>query len=284
MTLPMISIVIPALNAANTIGHQLRALEQQLDDIDCEIVVADNGSTDGTPTTIESWTSRLPLRMVDASARRGPAAARNIGVAATRGQLLLFVDADDVVLPGWLDAWASRADAIVVGGGPVVFFSGENPPQAPDQVPSRLPTHMGFLSYALGANFGVRRDAFDAAGGFPEERTTAEDVVLSWTLQLGGSELTFVRDAVVAKRRAMSTRSTLRQYYRYGLSDPDLYRQFRGAGVQRGPAATTTRSYLGLVARLPVLVDRAQRQRWSAQAGRRAGRIVGSIRTGTRYL
>jgi glycosyltransferase involved in cell wall biosynthesis len=281
----MLSIVIPAYNAASTLGAQLASLEPQARDTDCEIIVADNGSADGTVATARRWSEHMPLRVVDASARRGPAAARNIGVAAAGGDVLLFVDADDIVLPGWLAAWVEVAPRLDAGGGPVVFFSGDHPHDSVrDGGPMELPTHMRFLPYALGANMAVRREVLDACGGFPEERRTAEDVALSWKAQLAGHELLFVRGALVAKRRAPSTRDTIRQYYRYGLSDPALYRQFRSAGVPAPAVGSALKSYGGLLARLPRLGDETQRQRWAAQLGRRTGRIVGSFRARAVYL
>jgi len=279
----VISIIIPAFNAASTIEAQLEALSRQHHTVDCEIVVADNGSTDDTRARVARWSERLPLRVADASARPGPAAARNLGVEASTGDLLLFVDADDVVLPGWLAAWAEHDGSIDAGGGPVVFFSGDDPPDDPRGVASGLPVHMGYLPYALGANLGVRRACFETVGGFPEERDTAEDVVLSWRLQRAGVSLRYVPSAVVAKRRAPTSRDTVRQYYRYGRSDPYLYREFRTAGLAHAPVGATLKSYLGIVARLPLLFDDAQRSRWSAQAGRRAGRLAGSVRAHTFY-
>ena len=101
----MISVVIPAFNAETTIADQLGAIARQSDGVALEVIVADNGSSDATRTVVETWSERLPVRLVDASARRGPAAARNIGASSARGDLLIFTDADDVVMPGWLQAW-----------------------------------------------------------------------------------------------------------------------------------------------------------------------------------
>jgi GT2 family glycosyltransferase len=106
---------------------------------------------------------------------------------------------------------------------------------------------------------------------------------LSWRLQLQGVELVFVRGAIVAKRDRATTRGTLAQYYAYGRVDPYLYRRFRSAGVARPTLGATLRSYAGLVARLPLLGQRAQRRKWAHQAGRRAGRLVGSLRARTFY-
>ncbi|GMU80021.1 MAG: hypothetical protein AMXMBFR46_28090 [Acidimicrobiia bacterium] len=280
----MISVVIPARNEASAIGSQLAALAAQVCGDDSEVIVADNGSTDATAEIAHQWRDRLPVRVVDASARRGPAAARNIAASAARGELLVFVDADDVVMPGFMDAWRALPESVVFASGPVVFFPvGTAPPRSSERAATQPPVQLGFLPYALGAVFAVRRDWFERAGGFDESYRTAEDVELSWRLQGLGAELTFVPGAAVAKREAPSTGATLRQYFRYGLRDPYLYRDFRDAGVPRPTVWPTVRSYAGIVARLPLLWHRAQRRRWAHQAARRVGRLVGSARAQAWY-
>jgi cellulose synthase/poly-beta-1,6-N-acetylglucosamine synthase-like glycosyltransferase len=163
----VISIIVPAFDEAGCIGLQLEALAAQVDERDCEVLVADNGSGDGTVDVAREWTGRMPLQVVDASARRGAGAARNIAVCHATGELLVFVDADDFVMPGFVDAWRALPDDVAFAGGPVMFFpNGARPPARVDGAPGQLPRHMGFLPYALGANFAVRRSWFDPSSAW----------------------------------------------------------------------------------------------------------------------
>jgi GT2 family glycosyltransferase len=187
-------------------------------------------------------------------------------------------------MPGWLDAWAALEPGAAIAGGPVVFFAGDEPPAEVGTVPGWLTVHMGFLPYALGANLGVWRRAFERAGGFDESWAAAEDIELSWRLQLAGERIGYVPGAVVAKREAPTLSAALRQYYRYGAADPRLYREFRGHGIPPPDASATLRGYAGVVARLPLLGRADSRRSWSHQAGRRAGRIAGSIRARVAYF
>ena len=101
-----ISVVIPVLNGADTLSEQLDAVLAQEGVESFEIVVVDNGSTDGTPELAAAYADRdRRVRLVDGSrAPKGGAAAKNLGVEAAKAELIAFCDADDVVRPGWLGA------------------------------------------------------------------------------------------------------------------------------------------------------------------------------------
>ena len=196
---PLISVVVPVRNGMPWVEHQLLALSTQEVPAEWEVMVADNGSDDGTRSCVERWSERDPrIHLVDASARRGAAAARNMGVRSARGSLLAFCDADDVVRPGWLASmWAALADADLVAG---VFDFG-----ALDGDPSSLPVpaatrQLGFLPFGLSANLAVRREVFEAVHGFGEDLSPEEDVDLCWRLQLAGYRFAVAADAVVEKR------------------------------------------------------------------------------------
>ena len=100
-----LSVIIPCFNAAETIGVQLDALAKQNWSEPWEVIISDNGSTDGSPAIAEGYEDRLPsLRVVDSSDRRGAAHARNLGAQNATGTALIFCDADDEVADGWLAA------------------------------------------------------------------------------------------------------------------------------------------------------------------------------------
>src|SRR5690242_11562383 len=99
----LISIILPTFDRAHVIGRQLASLAAQDIDRPFEVIVADNGSTDDKRAVVGAFTDRLPgLRVVDASARRGVAYARNAAIAAANGTLLAFCDSDDAADPAWL--------------------------------------------------------------------------------------------------------------------------------------------------------------------------------------
>ena len=288
----MISVVIPVLDGAGTIGEQLRALGEQDagPELEWEVVVADNGSTDATVAVAEGLAHLVPaLRVVDASARRGPAAARNLGAAAARGDVLAFCDADDVVDQGWLRAMAKASEEhdFVAGGLNFNFRwlgSGlplsERGPVWPPGVGT-----FGWLAYGLGANMAVSRKAFTEVGGFTEELQAGEDLDLSWRLQLAGYPLHYAADALVHKRPRPSGRHKARQHLNYGIHDVAIYKRLRASGMPRRTPGAQVRLYGWLVVNSWRLLAGGQgRATWLIAGSSALGRLIGSVRHRVIYL
>lgn len=104
---PTFSVVIPAYQAAATIGDAVASVLDQ-EYADWEIVVVDDGSTDGTAETARAAAHSDPRVRVFSQENAGPAAARNAGSARASGRYVCRLDADDVYLPGYLAAYASQ--------------------------------------------------------------------------------------------------------------------------------------------------------------------------------
>jgi glycosyltransferase involved in cell wall biosynthesis len=108
-----ISVVIPTHNRLEVLAEVIQALEFQDRPPSFEVVVVDDGSTDGTADWLRGHSFNLPLRVLTQE-NRGPAAARNTGVAVAAGQWVAFLGDDTVPSPGWLrlhrEAHRSRGD------------------------------------------------------------------------------------------------------------------------------------------------------------------------------
>ena len=273
----MISAIVPVLNGMPWLEDQLRALTSQECDVEWEVVIADNGSTDASPLVARQWADRHHrVRWIDASSEPGASAARNAGVRAARGDLLAFCDADDVVQPGWLAGCARALDTFDVVAGVFDFWS-LNGHEALPPVPASMQQY-SFLPAGLSANLAVRRGAFEAVGGFSPELVTGEDIDLCWRLQTEGFRFGVEFGAVVSKRSRPGFVEVFRQGAAFGRGGPVLYRRHRGAGARRSLAGAA-KSWFWLVARLPLLLKSpAERSQWARAAGVRTGRLVGSVR------
>jgi glycosyltransferase involved in cell wall biosynthesis len=277
------SVILCVRNGAATIAEQLAALAAQDYPEAWELVVVDNGSTDGTVAVVRRWDARLPaLTIVAATERAGLAYARNIGARAAQGRVLAFCDADDVAASGWLSALTARArEAEMVGGR--LELDSLNGPLArrwrarPE--PAALPTALGYLPYAAGANFAIRQDAFQAAGGCDERFTSCgDDLDLSWRIQRGGGSLVFAPDAIMHYRLRPDLGGVMRQRYRYGQAEALLRRKFGDAIPPLAPRARA-RSLARMLARSPELFGGAARRgAWLAEASHLAGQLRGSAR------
>lgn len=228
---PYASVIIAAYNEEATLGAQLEALSQERSAQPFEILVCDNGSDDGTVAVVQRMTASVPnLRLIDASARRGPGAARNIGASAARGELLLFCDADDVVEPGWVDALcdaAANAD-LVAGTLEGRLLNQDHQAAVSWEVSSEI-TVAWWPRYPAGAtsNMAVRASAFHAVGGFDETLRTGEDIDLCWRIQIAGYAFARSTEAVVHSRQRQGRRAVFRQAFSYGAGHRALRVKYR---------------------------------------------------------
>jgi glycosyltransferase involved in cell wall biosynthesis len=243
MSAPVISVVIAAYNAQDTLTAQLRALAAQQVDGEWEVLVCDNGSTDATADVARRSAEFLPrVRLVDASARRGPGAARNAGARASRAPLLAFCDADDVVAEGWVTAMIGA-----LGRAPFVTGRSRRPEfnARPGDAHTfswgryRVP-YFPYLPGAGAGNMGVHRDAFLEVGGFDDSMRTGEDLDLAWRMQLAGHELIEEPRAVVYVSNREGLGATIAQTFAYGVGDRRLahkYALVAAAYRREGPRA-----------------------------------------------
>jgi glycosyltransferase involved in cell wall biosynthesis len=289
---PDVSVVVPARNAASVLSAQLRALADQDFGGAWEVIVSDNGSTDDTRRVALDARARLPgLRVVDAGARPGVAVARNRGAEAATGRYVAFCDADDVVSPWWLSAFMEEGSRYTMSYGPLAFFTGDAPAPSKEHIPPRRGTGLlvdpfAYLPFASGGNFLIDRSTLVALGGFREDYGAGEDVDLCWRAQYMRCTLGFAPQALVYIRQRRSSRAQFRQYFGYGRGEVQLYRDHRPYGMPRSSPARAVAVYgwllsVGLVA----LARRDPYHRhWVNAAGRRCGRLAGSIAFRRLYL
>ena len=219
---PRVSIIIPACNAAGTIGECVEACLRQTYPV-TEIIVVDDGSADGTLRIAEAF----PIHCVRQE-NRGPAAARNRGAREARGDLLAFTDADCVPRPDWIDRLVARFDSGVAAVGGTYGIA--NPERllakmVHEEIAVRHSRFGDEVDFVGSFNVAYRRAAFDAVGGFDERfpRASAEDNDLAYRLADAGGTLRFARDAVVDHYHPVSLIPYLRTQMRHGFWRVALY-------------------------------------------------------------
>jgi glycosyltransferase involved in cell wall biosynthesis len=189
-----ISVIVPTHNRRALLERKLRALERELGDF--EIIVVADGCADGTLEFLQNFGTKLDVQVLELPGL-GAAAARNAGVQASSGRVLLFSDDDVIPRSGWVLAHAnahtgnSRAEKNVVAVGRL-----ELPAQLRDGVSFLGPKALWWN--ATGANSSMSRDLFDRAGGYDEafREYGGEDPDLGFRLLKSGANFVFLDRAV----------------------------------------------------------------------------------------
>jgi len=211
---PRVSVIVPVHNGEATIARCLAALSQGPADLS-EVIVVDDRSTDATAAIAASHGARV---MANPSGR-GPAAARNAGAQAARGDILLFVDADVEVQPQTVAAILDHLDRHP--DVTAVFGSYDDDPAHPNfasQYRNLLHHFIHQTSERRSASFwagcgAIRRSAFLAAGGFDAERyprPATEDIELGLRLARAGLVVHLVPEIQVKHLKAWTALSMMR--------------------------------------------------------------------------
>ncbi len=238
-----ISVIVPTYNNRHVLEKTLEALQAQTFPAqEYEIVVADDGSTDGTAGMVQAMSGRLPIRYL-AQAHAGRSAARNQAARAARGRILLFVDSDIWAMPGLLAAhhrhYPPQARKLGVQGRSLTHPDARVTPfmKAKDITPDLTVRRRHNLSpvHIITRNFSILRGEFEAAGGFDEAFTGYgwEDIELAMRLRSRGVTFDYEPDAL-AYHYHIETLEGLRQKLRQAGGGAVYFWRKHGRPVRLG--------------------------------------------------
>lgn len=199
MSEPRASVVVPAYNALGTVEATIRSvLGQTMDDL--ELVVIDDGSTDGSAELAEELAAGDSRMHVFRQANGGTAAARNAGIARATGEFVSFLDNDDLWMPRYLelmttaldsapeaglsytDAWILDDETKRIRTRTVMDFFPTVPARA--SVPTLLRTMLS--SNFIMSSVTVRRDVLEQLGGFDPTISGVDDYDLWLRILISG--------------------------------------------------------------------------------------------------
>ena len=223
---PLVSVVIPARNEAELIGVVVRSVTAQSSRAEAiEVIVVDDGSTDDTVRLARDAGARI-IEATQAGQKGNAAAARNLGAAQSRGDPLIFLDADCVAAPGWLEQLlrGHELGATVVGG------SLDLPPGLP--VTARCDFYCswylihpraraGRIPHHPPANISVRREPFQSTSGYATHAPfyfTNEERFWQGELMSRGHWFYFQPEARVTHHHHAGFIPLLRRNYRWGYT------------------------------------------------------------------
>lgn len=256
MELPLVSIIIPVKDRAADLRHCLNSLAQLDYPVERrEIIVVDDGSSDATPQVALEFGAGL---VESGAVGGGPAAARNRGSAAARGEILAFIDSDCTASRQWLrellPVFAEPGVAAV--GGWVDGMHQAMPLDRYEAVMSSLNLGRramtggagGDTFYLPSCNLLVRREAFAAAGGFRAELHVGEDVDLTWRLRDAGRSIVYLPRGAVCHAHRSRLWPFMKRRFDYGTSEGLLQQlhPVRGKKMLLPPVLTAIIALLAL--------------------------------------
>jgi len=224
-----VSVIVPAYDSAAFIEGCLRALDAQtIPPSTFEVIVVDDGSADDTAGAAERFATgaRAAIRVLRQLENRGPASARNAGIAASNAPTLAFTDADCEVAPDWLERGLARLDAADIAA-----VEGRTDPAGEvGTLTHQMRNEAGGLW--MTCNMLYRRESLEQVGGFDERFRLAflEDSDVAFAVKEAGGEIAFDPDVVVNhlvlhEGRRKFWRDARKRFYNPLLfaKHPDLY-------------------------------------------------------------
>jgi glycosyltransferase involved in cell wall biosynthesis len=242
-----ISVIIPTYNRCASLLECLRSLEQQTLALSrFEVIVADDGSTDGTVAAVDAFAlqSQLQLRVITQT-NQGPSVARNAGAALAKSEWLAFTDDDVIVHREWLaNGLAHCQPGCHAVEGRIVAV--HEKPATPATHVVQNETGGCFLT----ANMMVNKAAFEAVGGFdPSFRMRGlppvrEDSDLAYSLLERYGPIPFAADVIVYHPTVEKPYRRFFAFGKYGFFEP-LMRKKHAAVFNHPEQYGLTRRLLG---------------------------------------
>jgi GT2 family glycosyltransferase len=247
-TTPDVSVVIPTFNRLDTLPEVLAALAAQQGAPPFEVIVVDDGSTDDTPRWLASHTSDGVALRTLRQENRGPAAARNAGVAIARGRWVAFLGDDTVPSPGWLcglyhalERYDDPAGAVIgrtewdarMRVTPFLRHINENGAQfgfALIEDPDDVPFNFFYTSNLCLARRLLIEEPFDETFPYP----AWEDIEAAYRLRAKGMRLRYEPGAEVRHRHPTDLERFCRRQEQAGFSAVVFYQRHPELGPMLG--------------------------------------------------
>jgi len=231
------SIIVPSYNRQDEINELIASfLNLQFPRERYELIIVDDGSTDGTAALVHGHhqQKRIPLRYYSQD-NNGPGAARNLGMNNARGDFFIFIDSDCTVDALWLTEIDDRLHA-----------TGADAFGAPDSCRDDFPPLLKAINYSMTSflttggirghrkkkmgkfyprsfNMGLSRKLYEQIGGFGSLRH-GQDIEFSNRIINSGATVAHIETAIVYHKRRTSMRKFFKQVFNWGVARINLYK------------------------------------------------------------
>lgn len=285
--LPHVSVVVPVYNGERSVERTVRSLLALAYPHDrMELIVVDNASTDGTARILGQFTDSVRVAF---EPRRSRASARNRGIAQARHEVLAFTDTDCIADPDWLrNLVAGLADPRVgISGGRILAARPCTPIQEFGESLWDQAQAINFFKppYAITANWASPKRVLLEAGAFDETIERTEDVDLAYRIIQMGYSIVYSESAVIWHYNPTDLRELFKLGFEHGFYSVPVLKRHRQFLRQFGHRRFHPNSYRRIAANLMRAGrDRARRYDAVFNSGKKAGKLLGSIRFGSLEL
>ena len=232
----IISIITPTFNRAHELKYLLESLEnQKIDHNIFELIISDDGSTDGTRELIKDWEikSSFSIKYIRQK-NQGPGPARNHGLENSVGELIVFIDSDCEAHPDWLKIIMEnyKKDSFDACGGPdsskddfTVLQKSIDFSMTSFLTTGGMRGHSENMIaefYPRTHNMAIKKVLYDRIGGFGLLRH-GQDIEFSNRIKKSGARIKFIKDAIVYHRRRTSLKQFYKQVYNWGVARINLF-------------------------------------------------------------
>ena len=235
---PFFSVIIPSYNRKDDLQELLPSLEgQTLPKEHFEVILVDDGSTDGTDEWVNAFQelSSIRFRFLKQN-HQGAGAARNYGMREAAGQIFVFIDSDCIAPDNWLAEIKKAFDLDPTIGA----FGGRDDARVDFSALQKAINYSmtSFLTtgglrggekkrlakfYPRSFNMGIRREIIPRTGGFGHFRR-AHDIEFSHRIIQSGAKVAYIPDAIVFHKRRNSLKTFFIQIFNWGFARINLYK------------------------------------------------------------
>lgn len=213
---PYVSIVVPALNAENTIKKCIESLIRQNYSKNLyEIIIVDNGSTDKTSNILGKFPKDITVLIEPV---KGSYRARNTGILHAKGDIILFTDSDCVAGKNWITSMVSsfKSDKVKIVGGSVKALAKDNFLQKYCDIFCHSQEYYFKIRKFAASNMGIRKKLFVKSGLFKESLFSGGDFELCSRLIKNDIEIAYNPTALVYTKYSSSFWVFFKKSFFYG--------------------------------------------------------------------
>lgn len=247
----MIAVIVPGYNMEGTIAACLEALLNQSTPREhYEVIYVDDASTDGSVAVVRRYPEVALIRL---EANQGPANARNVGLMHSRGEIILFTDADCAPAPDWIEAMLRPFADPEVAGAKGIYGTRQRSlvarfAQLEYETRYEIMRRQRTIDFIDTYSAGYRRRVLEELGGFDPSFRNDEDQELSFRLAEAGHKMVFNPEALVYHQHPATVQRYLRRKYHTGYWKALVLRRHPGKAVRDSHTPQSLKVQLGLAA------------------------------------